>query len=323
MNNNSQNPKWSIAYLGTFHPAVPTLEGLAKRGWINFLVMPNEGDPKNDELLRISKDYELDYSYSIKGLGDRDIDLVIAANYSKLVPASLLEKIPCLNTHWSPLPAYRGVHGTAWGLINGDNEFAVSFHWMEREFDTGDMIAQKSISISSEENISDLHVKLAELQAELVLEILDTYDRVEDFPRLAQDHSLATYVPQRRPEDGIINWEWTTERIWNLTRALPAPKYPGAFTTLKDEKLIIWKSSPSGSPAYYSTPGQVVRVIKGRGVWVKTGDDCLLVEDVQLGDGAPCPADTILKRGDKLGYNVQTELFHLRLRLSELDSGKN
>ena len=49
-------------------------------------------------------------------------------------------------------------------------------------------------------------------------------------------------MPQRSPEDGEINWNWSAQNIYNFIRAQTKP-YPGAFTYLKKEKIIIWKSS--------------------------------------------------------------------------------
>ena len=116
-------------------------------------------------------------------------------------------------------------------------------------------------------------------------------------------------------------------------RALPAPEYPGAFTYLDGRKFVIWKAMPVDCPPYFSTPGQVVRVIKSAGVWVKTGDTCLQLETVELdaeGQG-PLPAEEVLKRGDKLGFDPQLisaslleEINDLKSRIRQLenDSGK-
>ena len=57
---------------------------------------------------------------------------------------------------------------------------------------------------------------------------------------IKQDEYSATYFGKRTPEDGRINWNWQKERIFNWVRALSNP-YPGAFTFLGEEKLIVDK----------------------------------------------------------------------------------
>ncbi len=59
-----------------------------------------------------------------------------------------------------------------------------------------------------------------------------------------QNDSFATYFGKRTPEDGQINWNWQKERIYNWVRAQSFP-YPGAFTMLKGQKIVVDKISYS------------------------------------------------------------------------------
>lgn len=310
---------WNIALLGTFHPAVETFRRLAEEGWICVLIVPESAGYKNDELLRLADEYEVPWSYELSDVEKYEVNLLLAANYPKIVPAAYLERYPCINTHWSELPKYRGVHPTAWALLNEDYEVGVTAHWMEEDFDEGDILGQAFVDVTSEMNIQDLHDRLTDVQADLVLRILRNREERGRWESRPQNHEQATYVPKRVPEDGIIHWTWPTERIWNLVRALPAPKYPGAFTYLDGRKLVVWEAKPAQTPSYFSTPGQVVRVLRDEGVWVKTGDTCIQVETVELeGRDEPEPADQVLRRGDKLGFDSQRELAALRSQVTKL-----
>jgi methionyl-tRNA formyltransferase len=310
--------KWKIAFLGTYHPAVPTLQRLAAEGYISIIILPRQGGSNNDQLIDIAKEYLLPWSYDLSEIENHDFNLILAANYPNLVPKRYLSICPCINAHWSLLPKYRGVHPTAWALLNQDYTVGVSVHWMEDEFDVGDIIAQETTTLAPDEDILHVHRRLADLQARLIGSLLQDHDGVDTWPRVVQVHEQAVYVPQRVPEDGIISWDWPTERIRDLVRALPREMYPGAFTYLGTRKLIIWKARPVACPPYFSTPGQVIRVIKGRGVWVKTADTCLELQEIQLGsEHSPQQADKILKRGDKLGFNSQLEIAKLKTMISE------
>ena len=61
-------------------------------------------------------------------------------------------------------------------------------------------------------------------------------------PRTPQDHSLATEMPTRRPEDGLVDWMRTTRQLHDWVRALTHP-YPGAFTWLDRRRVFIWEAS--------------------------------------------------------------------------------
>ena len=312
--------KWRIAFLGTFHPAVLTLRQLAERGWISLVVLPEEAGAKNDGLLELVHEYSLPWTYNLSDIDRYEVDLILAANYPKLVPSRYLRAYPCINTHWSLLPKYRGIHPTAWALLNHDYEVGFTIHWMEGEFDTGDILVQEVVHMQPDMNIMELHAELAERQAHAVVGLLEMRLQTGEWSSRTQIHEQATYVPQRVPEDGIIDWSWPTERIWNLVRALPAPMYPGAFTYLRNEKLIIWRAKPADCPPYFTAPGQVVRVMKNYGVWVKTEDTCLEILEVELegSNQGTQRADQVLKRGDKLGYNPQLEIAGLHQVVAEL-----
>ena len=53
-----------------------------------------------------------------------------------------------------------------------------------------------------------------------------------------QDNSKATYFGKRTPDDGLIDWAWNREKIYNWIRAQTFP-YPGAFTYYLNNKVII------------------------------------------------------------------------------------
>ena len=62
-------------------------------------------------------------------------------------------------------------------------------------------------------------------------------------PRISQDPRRASTWHKRVPTDGIIDWETRAEYLYDWVRAQTHP-YPGAFTWLGDEKLIVWRARP-------------------------------------------------------------------------------
>lgn len=321
MSNQSIAHPLKIAFCGTYHPAVPTLLNLAQKGWIHIVILPEEAGWKNDELLKIINKYNLDFSYNIGDLDKYTPNLLLACNYPKLVPGRFLNTYPCINTHWSLLPRWRGVHPTAWAVINGDEEIGLSVHMMENEFDTGDILAQESVTNIGTLSFDELHEILAEKQAQAVMAVLEDYLATSDFKRTKQNYHLATYIPQRVPEDGIIHWSWPAERIAALVKALPLPKYPGAYTYLGREKLIICAIDVVNGPQYYSTPGQVVRKLDDGSVWVKAGDTPVVVKRVMFEtDNIEKTAGEVLNRGAKLGFDPQIEIASLYDRIHRLET---
>ena len=61
------------------------------------------------------------------------------------------------------------------------------------------------------------------------------------FKEIIQDENLATYWPQRKPEDGQIDLSGSINDAEVLIRAVTKP-YPGAFIIENGKKTIVWKS---------------------------------------------------------------------------------
>ena len=81
-------------------------------------------------------------------------------------------------------------------------------------------------------------------------------------PRIAQDARRASAWPKRTPLDGIIDWETRAPYLYDWVRAQTRP-YPGAFTWLGDDKVVIWRAVPVEARAI--GPGRNDRRAAARG----------------------------------------------------------
>ncbi|MCX7877349.1 MAG: methionyl-tRNA formyltransferase [Ignavibacteria bacterium] len=169
-------------------------------------------------------------------------DLIIVAGWFHKVPKAVRELAPkgCIGFHASLLPKYRGGAPLVWAMINGEKETGISLFYFEEGIDEGDIIAQKRIGIEENDNIRTLIEKTKNLALEILTEYIPMISE-GTAPRIPQDHTQATYFPQRKPEDGEIDWSWDAERIKNFIRAQTKP-YPGAYTIINGKKITIWEA---------------------------------------------------------------------------------
>lgn len=169
-------------------------------------------------------------------------DFLLVIGWYYMVPKSIRELAPlgCAGIHASLLPKYRGGAPLVWAVINGEKEAGISFFYFEDGVDDGDIIAQVSFPILPEDSIADLLKKTNSATLEVVKKYIPMLAD-GTAPRIIQDASQATYVPQRKPEDGEIDLTKPAEEIYNFIRAQSSP-YPGAFIKTADgKKLIIEK----------------------------------------------------------------------------------
>ncbi len=293
--------KMRIVYLGSGHPSEPSLKEVIKKFKVEAVIHSNV--PKNipskastsEGVIRIAKENgipvypptELDVLNQIKP------DLVILNNYRDIIPSSYLEKFRFINVHYSLLPRYRGMHSTQWAIINDEKYVGYTIYWMTEEVDAGDIIFQQKIEVKEEDDINSLYSKLNNDLANSICEVLG---KIEDGTalRIKQDLRKSIFIQQRKPEDGLIDWSKNSRYVFNLVRALVKP-YPGAFTYHKGKKVIIWKASMFGCDDYLEIPGHIVSVLKNKGVLVKTKDNVICIEEIDV-EGEIFRADEYFKR---------------------------
>jgi methionyl-tRNA formyltransferase len=165
-------------------------------------------------------------------------DFCLVVGWYQIIPKEMLDKMSFAGLHASLLPKYRGGAPLVWAIINGEKKTGISFFLFDNKIDNGPIIGQKKVMIKNEDTINTLYKKVEKIGIELLKECLPKVAEGKA-KYVPQDEKKATIYPQRRPEDGLINWGWSTKKIKNFIRAQTKP-YPGAFTILNDKKITIW-----------------------------------------------------------------------------------
>jgi len=225
-------------------------------------------------------------------------DMVVLAAFGQILPGEIIELPPmgCLNVHPSLLPKYRGAAPINWAIINGDDKTGVAIMLMDEGVDSGNILLQKETDIDSDETYDDLHDRLSQIGAELLLKAVEGVAD-ETITGTPQDSSLATFAPRLTQKTGHINWENSAKDIVNLIRGLSSS--PGAFSFLREKKLKIFlatsgKMETSGE----KEPGKVGKLMES-GLQVTAKDGHVYLKEVQLEGRKRMFIDDFL-RGHKL-----------------------
>lgn len=209
-------------------------------------------------------------------------DAIVVVAYGQILPVEILEipRYGCINLHGSLLPKYRGAAPIQWAIIKGEKKTGVTTILMDSGMDTGVILLQKEIDIDPEDTAGTLSKKLSSIGADLLLKTIKGLEMGEIKPR-PQDHSLATYAPLLKKEDGRIDWGKGAEEIKNLVRGMNP--WPGAYTFLEGRLIKIWDVDViSGQPD--EVKGETGRIIYAgkNGIMVSTGKDSILIKSLQL-----------------------------------------
>ena len=187
-------------------------------------------------------------------------DAFLVAGWYHMIPRSWRNLAPAYGLHASMLPDYGGGAPLVWAMINGEIKTGVTLFQMDDGVDSGPIAAQRSGPIYQEGTIATLYARIEERGLELVRETLPRLARgLIKFER--QDESKRRIMPQRSPEDGLIDWTTGATRIDRFIRAQTKP-YPGAFSSLDNAPIHIWRAE-IGAHQGPSVPGEVTRTDDG------------------------------------------------------------
>ena len=210
-------------------------------------------------------------------LRETNPDIIVVVAYGKLLPPYVLEypRFGCINIHGSILPKYRGAAPIQRAILAGEKEMGVTIIKMAEGLDTGDMYAKATMD-SSTGNFEEIHNRLADIGAKLVVE---TMSKIFDGTACAepQDDSLSTYASKIEKADRILDFNAPAETIINKIRTFSP--VPGAEAKLPSGKVKI-TSAIRLDEAHEGEPGTVAALSsKGAGLLtVNTVDAKIKIE---------------------------------------------
>ena len=214
-----------------------------------------------------------------QALKDMEPDLIITCAYGKILPREILElpKLGCINVHASLLPKLRGGAPIHRAIIDGYTKTGVTIMYMDEKMDEGDMISWKETEITELDTAETLHDKLSVIGRDLLLETLPSIlDKTNN--RIKQNNDEATYGFIIKREDEKIDFSKTKKQIYNQIRGLNS--WPGAYCTLDNKILKIWKSVKSNNIFPEKINGEITNIYEN-GFGVKVSDGEIIITQVQ------------------------------------------
>jgi methionyl-tRNA formyltransferase len=268
-----------IVFMGTPTFAVATLGSLLMNGFnvVGVVTAPDKPSGRGRKMTKSAVKEFAEFSYlSImqpENLKDPqfvndlrqlkpDIFLVVAF---RMLP-ELIWKMPSIGTinlHASLLPQYRGAAPINRVLINGEASTGVTTFFIDEKIDTGNILLRDEIQIYPNENAGDLHNRLMNIGARLVIKTLGVIseNKITPVPQshFLKDGEMLKTAPKIFPDDCIINWNTNHHDIHNLVRGLsPYPCARSFF--IKDSVSVsfkIFESRPEQSD-HSLKPGEIV-----------------------------------------------------------------
>jgi len=221
-----------------------TLKDHAKRNNIDYIKHKNVN---SDEFISAVEKYKC--------------DLFVSMSFNQIFKSKIinLTKYKIINCHAGKLPFYRGRNVLNWVLINDEQEFGITVHFVDEGIDTGDIILQKTFNISDQDNYGTLlekaYIECPNILYKAVL--LFKKGKIKSYKQ-NRISPLGFYCVERKKGDEILDWNQTSREIFNFVRAISKPG-PSAKTFINKKEIKINKVElVDNAPKYRSIIGAVI-----------------------------------------------------------------
>jgi methionyl-tRNA formyltransferase len=276
-----------VAFAGTPQFAVPALQALfaSSHKVVGVLTQPDRPQGRGRQLLpspvkalALSAGVTVYQPSTLRSAAAVDMvaalaaDIMVVVAYGQLLPPEVLRvpRLGCLNIHASLLPRWRGAAPIQRAILAGDAVTGVTLIQMDEGLDTGGMLAVHSVPLGARDTSASLHVTLAAVGAQTLLEVLAGLSAGTLRAR-AQPAAGVTYATKISKAEAHIDWSAPAAVISAQVRAFNP--WPVAETVLSGERVRIHEAyvgtaaaAPAAAPgAWLGLAGDALRVACGSG----------------------------------------------------------
>ncbi len=243
-----------LAYVGIARDEAPGIRRTKKVFGARAFVRPDPSSPT-----------------AIDRIAALEPELVVSWFWTKRLPRELLRIAPAIGVHPSLLPRHRGPDPYFWAIERGDEVTGVTAHLLDETYDTGAILRQVPLRIDPTWNAWTLAKKLDRPSLAVLREVVAEYALgTPPTPRVQTDEG-ATEAPS--PSEDMLELRWNQPSAQIARRVRAAAPWPGAFTDVGGETVVLLEVHPTADFPRALEPGEAA--VRGGVAVVRTGDSAL------------------------------------------------
>jgi methionyl-tRNA formyltransferase len=292
-----------LAFLGTPDMAVPPLQALVDAGH-EIAVCVTRPDrrrgrggavtpsPVKEAALALG----LPVSHVMEDVASAGVELAVVVAYGRIIPVSLLDRVPMVNLHFSLLPRWRGAAPVERAILAGDHETGVCLMKVEEGLDTGPVYARRVVPLGEDLDLGALRTELTEVGSELLVDSLA--GGVAGLPVPEPQVGEPTIAAKLSADDLRLRWEEPALQLHRVVRL------DRAWTTFRGRRLGVLRAKVSSADEWAGGPAEPPGTL--RGTSVLTGNGILVLEEVRPESRTPMAAEDWVRGlrlsvGERLG----------------------
>lgn len=250
-----------IVFMGTPDFSVPALRAIAARHQVLavYCQPPRAAGrgqkPRPSPVQRAAEDLGIPVRSPVSlrdaqaqaDFADLGADAAVVVAYGLILPQAVLDapRLGCVNIHASLLPRWRGAAPIHRAILAGDTQTGIAIMQMEAGLDTGPVLAERRLPITERDTTASLHDSLAQMGADLILDVLE----VLPGDPVPQPEAGVTYAAKIDKAEARIDWTRPAAQIDRQIRGLSP--FPGAWCDIAGERVKLLDSrlaQGSGAP---------------------------------------------------------------------------
>jgi len=241
-----------ILFLGNNWVGWQVVKWLKRQGEqiVGLVIHPPEESKYADQIVKTAQ-VELAHVFDGSQLRERDTleairalrpDIGLSILFGYIVKPEFLDVFPSgvVNLHPAYLPYNRGAFPNVWSIVEG-TPAGVTMHYVDTGVDTGDIIAQRRVSVEPVDTGETLYRKLEEASVDLFKRTWPLVRSGDDAP-VSQGEQAGTYHRTEDVQDIDhidLDKEYEARELINIIRARTFPPYSGAYFTHKGRRVHL------------------------------------------------------------------------------------
>ena len=265
-----------LVFLGTPEAAVEPLRTLVRAGHDVALVVTRADKRRGRGSALVPSPVKtaatalgLQVTHSLDASVEVGAELGVVVAYGRIIPVSVLDRLPMVNLHFSLLPRWRGAAPVERAILEDDAETGVCLMAVEAGLDTGGIYAEVATAIGEDETAEELRSRLVGLGCSLLDDTLGAGRAGLPTPR--DQVGTPSYAEKILPAERELRWEQPAAQLRRVVRV------GRAWTTFRGHRL--------GVLAAAGVPGEEVArlavgepgTLEGTEVWAGGGSRMRLV----------------------------------------------
>ncbi len=264
-----------LMFAGSPAPAVPVLDALRDSGHEVVLVITRADRPRGRSAhpvptpvgdaaaaagIPVLAPASINAPESLDAMRAAGAEALVVAAYGQILRDDVLAGWPCLNVHYSLLPAYRGAAPVERALMDGAEEVGTTIMVMDEGLDTGPIIESVRVSLAKDDDAGSLLMKMGGASGPALIRALDALEG-GSLAATPQPEAGASVAAKITDADRPIDPRRSATAIQDQVRALSP--HIGATIGIDGRAYKVWRVTPTNAAAVPGLVRDSGRVILG------------------------------------------------------------